>query len=98
MAADHREGLIAHPVPVALQIQGATSHFDAVVGAATSGCMHASTDSGVPVIFGVLTTDSLEQALDRVGGKVGQKGGEAAVTAIEMASLMKKLQKDGKSI
>jgi 6,7-dimethyl-8-ribityllumazine synthase len=85
-------------VPLALQIQGATSHFDAVVGAATSGCMHAGTDSGVPVIFGVLTTDSLEQALDRVGGKVGQKGGEAAVTAIEMASLMKKLQKDGKSV
>lgn len=60
--------------------------------------MHAGTDSGVPVIFGVLTTDSLEQALDRVGGKVGQKGGEAAVTAIEMASLMRKLQKDGKSV
>ncbi|GAX78263.1 hypothetical protein CEUSTIGMA_g5705.t1 [Chlamydomonas eustigma] len=78
-------------------IQGATSHYDAVVSAVTSGVLHASTDSGVPVIFGVLTTDSLEQGLDRAGGKVGNKGGEAAATAIEMASLMKKLKAEGKA-
>lgn len=80
-----------------MQIQGATTHYDAVVGAATSGCLGASTDTGVPVVFGVLTTDSLEQALDRAGGKIGNKGGEAAETAIEMASLLRKLKTDGKS-
>jgi len=51
--------------------------------------------AGVPVVFGVLTTDSLEQALDRAGGKVGNKGGEAAVTAVEMANLMHDLKSAG---
>lgn len=57
----------------------------------------SSTESfaGVPVIFGVITTETMEQALDRAGGKVGNKGFEAAVTAVEMATLMRKLRFDG---
>mmetsp|Transcript_21937 Transcript_21937/g.55809 ORF Transcript_21937/g.55809 Transcript_21937/m.55809 type:complete len:225 (+) Transcript_21937:49-723(+) len=78
-------------------IQGATTHYDAVVSAATNGVLNAGTATGVPVVFGVLTTDNLEQALDRSGGKVGNKGGEAALTAIEMASLLAQLRKDGKA-
>lgn len=78
-------------------IRGATTHYDAVVSATTSGVLSASAESGVPVIFGVLTTDDLEQALDRTGGKVGNKGGEAALTAVEMATLMAKLKAAGKA-
>ncbi|GAB4820122.1 hypothetical protein N2152v2_007168 [Parachlorella kessleri] len=76
-------------------IRGATSHYDAVVGAATSGVLGASSDSGVPVIFGVITTENMEQALDRAGGKVGNKGAEAAITAVEMANLLKALRAEG---
>ncbi|XP_015083142.1 6,7-dimethyl-8-ribityllumazine synthase, chloroplastic [Solanum pennellii] len=68
-------------------IRGDTSHYDAVVNAATSGVLSAGLNSGTPCIFGVLTCDTLEQAFDRVGGKAGNKGAEAALTAIEMASL-----------
>lgn len=85
-------------VCIAAVIRGATTHYDAVVSATTGGVLSAGTDSGVPVIFGVLTTDDLEQALDRTGGKVGNKGGEAAITAIEMASLLKMLKADGKAV
>ena len=77
--------------------RGATTHYDAVVSGATSGVLNASLDSGVPVVFGVLTCDTMEQALDRAGGKVGNKGGEAAVTAIEMANLLKSLRAEGKA-
>lgn len=54
--------------------------------------------AGVPVIFGVITTETMEQALDRAGGKVGNKGFEAATTAVEMATLMQKLQNDQKAV
>eukprot|EP00890_Picochlorum_soloecismus_P002092 jgi/Picsp_1/2884/NSC_01109-R1_-dimethyl-8-ribityllumazine synthase precursor len=84
-------------VAIGVVVRGATSHYDAVVAGATSGVLGASTDSGVPVIFGVLTCDTMEQALDRAGGKVGNKGGEAAVTAIETASVLKKLRAEGKA-
>ncbi|CAM6099230.1 unnamed protein product [Calypogeia fissa] len=70
-------------------VRGATTHYDAVAGSAASGLMSASLNSGVPVIFGILTTENMEQAIDRAGGKVGNKGAEAALTAIEMASLFK---------
>ncbi|KAF5832218.1 6,7-dimethyl-8-ribityllumazine synthase [Dunaliella salina] len=83
--------------PENVDIQGSTTHYDAVVGAATNGILNAGLQTGVPVIFGVLTTDSLEQALDRAGGKVGNKGGEAALTAIEMATLMRELELSGKA-
>ncbi|XP_009626758.1 6,7-dimethyl-8-ribityllumazine synthase, chloroplastic [Nicotiana tomentosiformis] len=68
-------------------IRGDTSHYDAVVNAATSGVLSAGLNSGTPCIFGVLTCDTLEQAFNRVGGKAGNKGAETALTAIEMASL-----------
>ncbi|PHT33068.1 6,7-dimethyl-8-ribityllumazine synthase, chloroplastic [Capsicum baccatum] len=68
-------------------IRGDTSHYDAVVNATTSGVLSAGLNSGTPCIFGVLTCDTLEQAFDRAGGKAGNKGGETALTAIEMASL-----------
>lgn len=72
-------------------VRGETSHYDHVCQAVTSGVSRVALDTGVPVIFGVLTTDTMEQALDRAGGKVGNKGAEAAVAAIEMASLVAKL-------
>lgn len=68
-------------------IRGETTHYDAVANSAASGVLSASLNSGVPCIFGVLTCETLEQALNRAGGKAGNKGAEAAVTAIEMAAL-----------
>ncbi len=73
-------------------IRGATSHYDYVCGMVSSGLNSAALETGVPVIFGVLTTDTLEQALERAGSKAGNKGAEAAVAAIEMANLMKALR------
>ncbi|XP_044498089.1 6,7-dimethyl-8-ribityllumazine synthase, chloroplastic [Mangifera indica] len=68
-------------------IRGDTSHYDAVANSAASGVLSAGLNSGVPCIFGVLTCENMEQALDRAGGKAGNKGAEAALAAIEMASL-----------
>lgn len=73
-------------------IRGDTPHFDYVAGAAATGITAASVDTGVPMAFGVLTTDTEEQATDRAGGKSGNKGAEAALTAIEMAQLFRALQ------
>jgi 6,7-dimethyl-8-ribityllumazine synthase len=70
-------------------IRGETAHFEYVAGEAAAGITRASLDTGVPVIFGVLTVDNREQALDRLGGKEGHKGEEAALTAIEMVSLLR---------
>jgi len=72
-------------------IRGDTDHYDHVAGAAASGIATAALNCGVPVIFGVLTCETLEQAINRAGGKAGNKGFEAAVTAIEMVNLLKKL-------
>lgn len=68
-------------------IRGATPHFDYVAGEAAKGAAAASAQSGVPVVFGVLTTDSIEQAVERAGTKAGNKGFDAAITALEMVSL-----------
>ncbi|KAK6245171.1 hypothetical protein QUC31_011580 [Theobroma cacao] len=68
-------------------IRGDTSHYDAVANSVASGVLSAGLNSGVPCIFGVLTCDDMEQALNRAGGKAGNKGAECALTAIEMASL-----------
>lgn len=68
-------------------IQGETRHFDFICNAVAHGVTEVSIKTGVPVIFGVLTTDNLAQAQDRAGGKHGNKGEEAAVTAIKMAEL-----------
>jgi 6,7-dimethyl-8-ribityllumazine synthase len=72
-------------------IKGDTDHYDHVAGGTTSGIGRVGLDAGIPVIFGVLTCDTLEQAINRAGGKAGNKGYEAAVTAIEMVNLMKQL-------
>lgn len=72
-------------------IRGGTPHFDFVAGQASSGLARVSLDSGVPVSFGVLTVDTIEQAIERAGTKMGNKGGEAAIAAIEMVDLLRKL-------
>ena len=68
-------------------IKGATGHYDFVAAEVSKGIAHVSLDTGVPVIFGVLTTDNLEQAIERAGTKAGNKGSEAAKAAIERANL-----------
>lgn len=70
-------------------IRGETPHFEYVAGQVSSGIARAGLDTGVPLIFGIITADSLEEALDRAGGKMGNKGYDAAVSAIEMANLMR---------
>jgi len=72
-------------------IRGATPHFDYVAGEVAKGVAKVSLDSGVPVIFGVITADTIEQAIERAGTKAGNKGWDAAVTAIEMANLMRNM-------
>jgi 6,7-dimethyl-8-ribityllumazine synthase len=74
-------------------IRGATAHFDYVAGQAAAGAARVSLDTGVPVIFGVLTTDTIEQAIERSGTKAGNKGFDAAVAAIEMADVLRQLPK-----
>lgn len=76
-------------------IKGDTDHYDHVAAAAANGILQASVATGVPVIFGVLTCDTLEQAVNRAGGKAGNKGFEAAVTAVEMANLIAALPGSG---
>lgn len=72
-------------------IRGATTHFDYVCAEVSKGVAHVSLESGIPVIFGVLTTDTIEQAIERAGSKAGNKGSESAEAAIEMANLLKQL-------
>ncbi len=76
-------------------IRGDTPHFDHVAGQAATGIREAAEATGVPVIFGVLTTDTFEQAMDRAGGKHGNKGWDAAMAAMETASLLEQLPKEG---
>ncbi len=72
-------------------IRGATAHFDYVAGGAANGIASVALETGVPVIFGVITTDTIEQAIERAGTKAGNKGYDAALSAIEMANLMRTL-------
>ncbi len=72
-------------------IRGATSHFEYVAAEATKGIASASLETGIPISFGILTTDSIEQAVERAGSKSGNKGWDAALVAIEMAQLLKRL-------
>jgi 6,7-dimethyl-8-ribityllumazine synthase len=74
-------------------IRGETAHFDYVAGECARGIQRVALDAEIPCIFGVLTTDTLEQALDRAGGKHGNKGWEAATAAMEMAGLLEELPK-----
>jgi 6,7-dimethyl-8-ribityllumazine synthase len=84
-------GRYAAVVCLGCVIRGETGHYDHVAGQAASGVMQAGLASGVPVIFGVLTTDTVEQALNRAGLKSGNKGADAAMAAIEMVNLLGKL-------
>jgi len=81
-------------VCVGAVLRGETPHFDQVANQASSGIARVALDTGLPVIFGVITADTLEQALERAGGKMGNKGYDAAVAAIEMANLMRGLRPD----
>jgi len=89
VARQHRHDAI---ICLACVIRGETPHFDYVAGDAAKGIAHASSETGVPVAFGVLTTNTLEQAIDRAGAKGGNKGFDAAMTAIEMANLLRTLR------
>jgi 6,7-dimethyl-8-ribityllumazine synthase len=86
-------GRYAGIVALGTVVRGATAHFDYVAGQAAAGLAAVARDSGVPVGFGVLTTDTMEQALDRAGGKAGNKGAEAARTVLETASVLAKIDK-----
>jgi 6,7-dimethyl-8-ribityllumazine synthase len=72
-------------------IRGQTPHFDYVAGECAGGIARVALETGVPIAFGVLTTDTVEHAVDRAGGKAGNKGADAALVAIEMASLLRRL-------
>ena len=76
-------------------IRGATAHFDYVAGQSASGATSTSLQTGIPVLFGVLTTDTIEQAIERAGTKAGNKGAEAAVAAIEMVNLLRSIEQEG---
>lgn len=76
-------------VCVGAVVRGATPHFEYIAAEVTKGIARASLDSGVPISYGVLTTDTLEQAIERAGSKIGNKGFDAATNAIEMANLLK---------
>ena len=79
-------------VALAAVVRGETPHFEYVSSVAAQGLSRVSLETGVPVGFGVLTTDTIEQAIDRAGAKAGNKGAEAMRTAIEMANLLKTLE------
>ncbi len=89
-----------HDVVIALGciIRGETVHFDLVANETSRGLGQAAVETGVPIIFGVLATENLEQAFDRAGGKMGNAGWNAAVSAIETASLLEQLAKGSTSL
>jgi len=91
VAKQHRHDAL---ICLSAVIRGETPHFDYVAGEAAKGIAHVAAETGVPVAFGVLTTNTLEQAIDRAGAKGGNKGFDAAMTAIEMASLLRKLRQN----
>ena len=82
------DGLVA----LGCVIRGATTHYDHIAGAVTSGLNSVSLESGLPVAFGVLTVESIEQAIERAGSKAGNKGAEAALVVVEMANLLRQLK------
>ena len=88
MAAGGYDAVIA----LGALIRGATPHFDFIASEVAKGVARASEDSGIPVIFGVITADSMDQAIERSGGKGGNKGWDAAISALEMADLAARLK------
>jgi len=89
LARQHRYDAV---ICLAAVIRGETPHFDYVAAEAAKGVAHVAAETGVPVAFGVLTTNTLEQAIDRAGAKGGNKGYDSAMTAIEMANLLRTLR------
>jgi 6,7-dimethyl-8-ribityllumazine synthase len=89
VARQHRYDAI---ICLSAVIRGETPHFDYVASEAAKGIAHVASETGVPVAFGVLTTNTLEQAIDRAGAKGGNKGFDAAMTAVEMANLLRTLR------
>lgn len=89
LARQHRYDAV---ICLSAVIRGETPHFDYVAAEAAKGIAHVSAETGIPVAFGVLTTNTLEQAIDRAGAKGGNKGYDAAMTAIEMANLLRTLR------
>lgn len=87
LASDRYDAVVA----LGAVIRGGTPHFDYVAGECTKGLATGMMQSGVPVAFGVLTVDSIEQAIERAGTKAGNKGAEAALSAIEMVNLLKQI-------
>ncbi|MGF1466015.1 MAG: 6,7-dimethyl-8-ribityllumazine synthase [Sandaracinaceae bacterium] len=90
-----RSGKVDAVIALAAVIRGATPHFDYVAGGAASGLERVMLETGVPVLFAVLTTDTIEQAIERAGTKAGNKGWEAALGAIEMVNLLRRLEGEG---
>lgn len=90
-----KSGKFAAVVCLGAVIQGQTTHHDYINHQVAAGLREASQQSGIPVTFGVLTCQTMEQAIDRAGGKVGNKGNEAALAAIEIISTLKKLNEEG---
>jgi len=93
MARTHRYDAV---ICLSALIRGDTPHFDYIAAEAAKGIAHASLETGVPVSFGVLTTNTLEQAIDRAGAKGGNKGFDAAMSAVEMANLLRGLRSQAK--
>lgn len=91
-----RSGQYAAIIAIGAVIKGETAHFDHVAGQAAAGLMKVSIDTEVPIIFGVLTTDTVEQALNRAGLKLGNKGFEAGITAVKMVETLARFQRGGK--
>ena len=87
-----RSGRVDAVICLGCVIRGATSHYDHVASAATNGVLQAGLQTGVPCIFGVLTTENQEQAFDRAGVKAGNRGADAAAAAIEMATLLRSIK------
>ena len=90
-----RSGRFSAVVALGAVIRGATPHFDYVAGGVASGVGNVSLETGVPAIFGVLTTDTIEQAVERSGTKAGNKGWDSALAALEMADLLAQLAGEG---
>ncbi|MDH5751884.1 MAG: 6,7-dimethyl-8-ribityllumazine synthase [Deltaproteobacteria bacterium] len=87
LAGGQYDGIVA----LGAVVRGETPHFDYVCSAASEGLLRVMLDTGVPVGFGVITTDTIAQAMDRAGGKAGNKGAETMLTVLEMASLLRQL-------
>jgi 6,7-dimethyl-8-ribityllumazine synthase len=90
-----QSGKVDAVIALGAVIRGSTPHFDYVAGEVAKGCAQVMLQTGVPVIFGVLTTDTIEQAVERAGTKAGNKGWEAALSAIEMVQLGRAMKQAG---